>query len=216
MRTLRYALGAAVLGVVTTLVIPPAAHASGETMDGGCFLIAVNGRGLTNFTMAGVIGDLSVTRDSTGPTSATVTCWVVINGNEASGSRHSYSGTAVQAGADHVGFSLVGSSDRISLCQQVTYMSGATAQSCRQLDGLVSASSSALQTLVCPLLVALGVATGGGVAGVAEIGPDGDLYTVDRSGLLGPTLLFDCPPYATDLPWNAVIGLPPPLPGGAI
>ena len=206
-------LGASVLGILGAVSPAASANTAGDTIHGGCHFFTNEDQTVTNGENQGVIGDSSVTTDPSGaPTGATVTCYIKVNGVEAAGTRHSYSGLGVQAGSDQITFA-AGPTDTVLECEDVTYADGTTepedcpAATQQQIppQQVIDLLNSVFDTLnnfeiqnvdpvVCPVLVQLGAATGGGVPGVLEIHADGDVYVADPLGL-GLNPVYDCPPY---------------------
>jgi hypothetical protein len=193
---------------VSTLAAPTAAQAEfGDLIEGGCFFDTVDNPPPDGDVKQGVIGDLSVT--TKGPlTGATVSCWIEVNGLEAPGTRFSYSGYGVQAGADPISF-VAGVGDPYWMCQSVVFADGTSQSDCANggpaqippqfvidilnadvwpiVDPLVV---STVDPLVCSVLVPLAGSYPGGIT----IAPDGDIYVADPFGLdLSP--YYDCPPY---------------------
>lgn len=190
------------------LVVPePAGAAPTDLIVGGCGWEFAQPPGEPG-TYVGIGYDASVTTDPTGvPTDATVSCWVVVNGVEAPGTRFSYSGLGVQSGVDHFTFA-AGDTDWFDLCESVTFADGTT-----QLHGACfdqnfqlppqvildvldivngdvdNAFVSVVDPAVCPALVRLA-----GTYGPVTIAPDGDVNVPDPLELFdGP--VYDCPPY---------------------
>lgn len=193
---------------VGALALPPAANAvTADVIHGGCGYNTDQNATLTGGQNAGTIYDLSVT--TTGdtpprPIDATVSCWITVNGVQAPGTRFSYSGAGVQAGADHISFATT-DGDRIDMCQSVAYADGTTDTQCpvpvddslppqRVIDALNNAFGllndalvSFVDPVLCPVLVSLS-----GTYGPVTIAADGDVYVPDPLGLIGPA--YDCPP----------------------
>jgi hypothetical protein len=206
-------VGASALAILGAVSPAASANAAGDTTHGGCFFNTDENALATNGQNQGAIGDLSATTDPSGaPTGATVTCWIEVNNVEAPGTRHSYSGTGVQAGTDQITFT-ASDTDTVTECMTVTYADGTTEpEDCpgattlvlppQQVIDLLDSVFTTLENeeialvdpVVCPVLVTLGQATGGGVPGVLEIRADGDVYTADPLGL-GINPVWDCPPY---------------------
>jgi hypothetical protein len=135
-----------------------------------------------------------------------------VNGVEQPGTRLTVTGTGPVVGQQQITFA-AGDADQVNECQQVSFADGSTWTAA---DGNVGVDCPAateitippqavidlLNTLfitvidptICPVLVTLGQLTGGGVAGVVTIGPDGDLSIADPLGL-GINPIEDCPPY---------------------
>jgi hypothetical protein len=199
-------VGAATLAILGAVSPAASANAAGDTTHGGCFFNTDENALATNGQNQGVIGDLSATTDPSGaPTGATVTCWIEVNGVEAPLTRHSYSGTGVQAGTDQITFT-ASDTDTVTECMTVTYADGTTEpEDCPGATTLVIPPQqvtdllndlfiNTIDPIVCPVLIQLGQALGGGVPGVLEIGPDGDVSIADPLGL-GLNPVYDCPPY---------------------
>lgn len=208
----RVLLAALALGV-SAAVLPaaPASAALGsDSIQGGCSFDTDQNAILTGGRNAGQISDLSVTTDATGaPTFATVSCWIIVNGVEAPGTRLSASGFGVQAGVATISF-VSGDADWVGLCQQVEYGDGTVDTQCPIyqdpnfppqsvidiLDAVFGAVNSAfvayVDPVVCPVLVQLAGSYPGGVT----IAPDGDVFVSDPLDLFGGSPVEDCPPYA--------------------
>jgi hypothetical protein len=194
----------AALGLSASLLAAPAAQATtADTIHGGCFDDTVSGPS-NDGVATGVIGDLSVTTDSSGALiGATVTCWIEVDGAEAPNTRFSYSGPGVQAGSNPISYTS-SSADRVTTCQAVAYADGSSEASCTPVTvvpiappeccDLVGTVFEILATYVdpaaCPALAGLAGSYPGGIT----IGPDGDVYVPDPLGL-GVNPIYDCPPY---------------------
>jgi len=198
----------AVLAVGLSMVGGATAHAAGpNVVHGGCFLEQIGTDGLSGDTHAAIIGDRSVTTDASGlPIDATVSCWVAVNGAEAPGTRFSYSGPGVQAGADRTSY-VAGFTDTVSLCQSVAYADNTTDSTCyvdaspqippqavddfiNYLFTFVDPMPLPVDAIVCPLFGALAGEYPGGLV----IDVTGDVTVPDPFG--GGTIrLYDCPPY---------------------
>jgi hypothetical protein len=207
MRTTVKAAWAATAVTFLTLVAaaaPASANATGDRTRGGCFFDTDENDFLTSDVHDGVIGDLSVTTDPAGlPTGATVTCYLEVSGVEAPGTRFTYSGTGVQAGIHRITFTDP-VYDNVDECEQVTYADGTTEPLfCPPIDSIqfppqfifdaLDEAKALLAPIVCPVLVSLGEATDGRIAGAIRIDPDGDLYLAKP---IGPAYyrVYDCPP----------------------
>jgi len=208
----RVLLAALALGVsAAVLPVAPASAAFGsDSIQGGCSFNTNQNETLTGGRNAGQISDLSVTTDATGaPTFATVSCWVIVNGVEAPGTRINAAGIGVQAAVATVSFA--SDDDWVALCQQVVYGDGTVDTDCPidhdwnlpprsvidildAVFGVVNAAFVAyVDPVACPVLVQLAGSYPGGVT----IAPDGDVHVTDPLNWLGETLVQDCPPYAT-------------------
>lgn len=196
----------AVLAIGLSMVGGATAHAAGpDVVHGGCFLQLTGVGRLSGDTHAAIVGDGSVTTDASGvPIDATVSCWVTVNGVEAPGTRFSYSGPGVQAGADRTSY-VAGLTDTVSLCQSVAYADNTTDSTCyadaspqippQAVEDFINVLLSfidpiPLDPIVCPLFGAVAGEYPGGLA----IDVTGDVTVQDPFG--GETLrLYDCPPY---------------------
>lgn len=213
----RVLLAALALSATAIAVPAPASAASGsDTVRRGCFFDTDSQATVTGGQNVGVIGDVSVTTDGSGaPTFARVTCWIIVDGVEAPGTRITASGTGVQAGATTVSFA-AGDSELVQLCQQVVYGDGTIDTQCPIPLGdqnwppgwfvdtvsavldvvnsvgaeLTAAEVAYVDPVVCPVFAQLAGSYPGGVT----VAPDGDLYLPDPLDLwIGP--FWDCPPY---------------------
>jgi hypothetical protein len=163
----RILIAAVAFGMVAFVV--PSASAGASSPDhiwGGCFL-DVNQSDPQH--MSGVIGDVSATVDASGaPTAATVSCSVVVNGVEAPGTRFSYSGNRVQAGADAVSFAAT-DSDIYWMCEQDVFADNTSVTKCPSIQDAQLPPQDVVELLnilfydadpiVCPELKALAAAT---------------------------------------------------------
>jgi hypothetical protein len=121
---MRKVLHVLIVGTATALAIgAPAAHASGDTITGGCYDHTVIDPILTNGLHEGVMGDSSVTQDSSGPVFATVTCYIQVNGVIHPGAYATYTGTGSQSGSMQIAYA-AGPSDVAELCQDVLFADG--------------------------------------------------------------------------------------------
>ena len=201
MRTSPRHLAAIVIATTAMSVVAPMTTAGadpGDTVQGGCFFNTDENQTVTGGANVGVIGDASVTRHASGlPSNATVSCWIEVNGVEASGTRITESGTGVQTGVQQIAFAAT-PEDAIAECQQVTFEDGSTwaggpfgtNPDCSGLN----AQGGLLDPTVCPVFITVGQVTDGRIFGVIAIGADGDLSVADPIGP-GYTKVYDCPPY---------------------
>jgi hypothetical protein len=193
-------LGVAAAGLVT--VVAPVAHAAGDTMAGKCFFNTDSNRTATGGAEAGVIGDLSVTRDGAGePTAAVVSCKIQVNGVDAPNTTFSYSGIGVQAGTDQISFDDEDGTLPVALCQRVVYADGTdSGWTCEEPttinwppqvwdDPINDLFYDVIDPTICPYL-----AQHAGNYVVFTIGPDGDVSVLDPFNL-GLNPVEDCPPY---------------------
>jgi len=92
-------LGAAACAATAMAAPPTAAAAGADTLDGGCLVVAADVDSLTNFVTQGLLVDASAAQDGAGdPNAATVTCWMRVNGFEASGTRFTTKTTSYRSG----------------------------------------------------------------------------------------------------------------------
>jgi len=202
-----------------TLVTPvTSAHADpGDTLSGGCGMYSEGGGGF-NAAQQGLIYVSSASREASGtPSGATVSCWIDVNGVPYAGTTITASGNGEQSGAAQINYR-ASDTDSVTLCEQVTFFDGSfwvgrdgTNPDCRAVNAVefppqvvadtvntVVAEVGILQQTVidpilCPILVTLANATGGGVLGV-HIHPDGDVWLPQALGG-GESQFYDCPPY---------------------
>lgn len=120
-------LGAVVAMVVTATGATTAAHADqGDTLRGGCGFDTNQQDTLTNGQNQGFIYVLAESQEASGASStATVDCWIDVNGYEQPGTRFSITGDGVIIGQQQISFSSV-DGDTITECQRVTFADGST------------------------------------------------------------------------------------------
>ncbi len=196
-------------------MLAPAAHAAADTIDGGCFILAVDLDSVTNFVTSGFLGDVSVTRDGAGlPTGATVTCWIEINGIESSGTRFAATGPGVQAGLIQVGF-VRGDTDSIAVCERVAYADGTASATCAPPPDeqgvppqlLFDAAHGAFESVVDPVLCPVLASQAGEYPGGLAISSTGDVSVTDPLDVAGTVVAHDCPPYGPQpTPGLVVVG----------
>jgi hypothetical protein len=97
--------------------------AAGDTITGGCFADVDRHSTLTNGQNQGILGDLSATRDVNGPVSATVTCFIEVNGVEPPDIAVIATGDGVQANSAQISYA-AGTTDVVELCQDVQFADG--------------------------------------------------------------------------------------------
>jgi len=117
-RTLRVAIPA----VALTLVAGTSASADpGDTLKGGCGFNTNSQPTLTGGENVGVIYELSLSRHASGlPSTASVACWIEVNGVEAPFTRISASGFGVQEAEALISFT-AGPTDTVVECQSVSF-----------------------------------------------------------------------------------------------
>jgi len=199
----------ALAALAVSMSVAPSAHADGsDVIHGGCDFGTVHNSATGEDV--GTISDRSVTTDASGaPIGATVTCWIEVDQAEAPGTRFSYSGTGVQAGANPISF--VAGDGWVRVCQAVTYADGSTeptscpdptviqippqiCEGCSLIDILLRALDDVLIDDVDPALCPVLAQHSGSYPGGITIAPDGDVYVPDPLVLFaGP--VYDCPPY---------------------
>jgi hypothetical protein len=120
---------AAIVATVLTLVAAGTSSAradEGDQLKGGCGFDTNSQPTLTGGQNVGVMYEASVSLHASGlPSTATVSCWIEVNGVEAPGTRTSQSGNGVQEGEATLSFTASGN-DQVQLCQQVTFADGST------------------------------------------------------------------------------------------
>jgi len=189
--------------------LPPVheTNAAGNSIFGGCFFVAIRSADITNFATEGFEGEVSVTTDSSNrPTTATVTCWIDVNGLKQPNTTITATSTGVQVAVPAQIAVVAGDSDIISECEAVTYADFTTQPTTctpateSQLppqavyDALNLVLADFVDPIVCPELVNIGIRIHGGIPGVLTIGPDGDVSVIDPFGD-GINPIYDCPPY---------------------
>lgn len=189
--------------VAGATVAPTAANATAaeDRIRGGCGFVSDDTVAFATGqeTFHGVIDDVSATTTRLLPTDATVTCWIDVNFVEAPGTRFSYSGFGVQAGADRISYTAA-PGDIVVECQSVTFADGATQTGCPAALGpfilpppvvtdLIDDSWAwVISPVACPLLADLA-----GTYGPVTVAADGDIYVPDPLGV-GLNPVVDCPP----------------------
>jgi hypothetical protein len=193
---------AAIAGVGFFAVGATAAHASGDTIVGGCFASTAVNSIATNGQNVGAIAIAAITRDDSGPESARVDCWIDVNGVELPGTKLSSTGVGVQLAQQQISYSSFGV-DRVELCEQVYFWNDGfdTGPICQPsvirvvvptpnpvVGPLNRIFPDTIDPRLCPELAALA-----GTYTDLQITPSGDVWFNDPFGLVG--LVYDCPPY---------------------
>ncbi|MDQ1747339.1 MAG: hypothetical protein QOD07_1602 [Frankiaceae bacterium] len=184
-------------------------NSAGDTIHGGCFMVAVEDPTSPD-TYHAEVGDASVTTDAKlVPTGASVTCNIDVNGIDDIDQPHFTGAQGVQGGAETEIF-VAGVGDAVLLCETVLYADGTTQpkvctpvtdgpevppQAIADLlpptaDLVRSVLHSEADPLACPVLASFA-----GSIGPFTIGPDGDVYAPDPLDL-GLNPVYDCPPYS--------------------
>jgi len=207
----------ALAATVVTLAGPAvSAHADfGDTFKGGCGFVTAQDGVVTIGSNVGYIYNLSVSEEQSGlPSDATVSCWIAINGNQATNPLTVTDDTVpgVEAGEKQISFIADGFDALIQLCQQVTFRDGSTwvapdgstGTDCRDIGeaqvppqpiiDLLPGLKQAADIAVCPVLVTIGNATGHRVLGAVFVNADGDIYLAQPVGTSN-IWVYDCPAY---------------------
>lgn len=118
---------AACVAIAITALVGPVIAASadqGDTLKGGCGSNTTENSILTNGQNQGVIYVAALSQEATGlPSTATVSCWIDVNGVEQPGTRITSTGSGVIAGQQQISFSSV-VGDVVVECQQVVFADG--------------------------------------------------------------------------------------------
>jgi hypothetical protein len=206
------ALAASVLAFVTPMT--SASADQGDTLKGGCGFNTDEQATATNGQFQGVEYVLAFSQEAAGtPSTATVSCWIDVNGVEQPGTRITATGNGAIAGQAQISYSAV-DGDAVNQCQQVTFADGSTwtasdgnvgtdCPAATQVTIPPQAVIDAINTVIdavngvliadvdptiCPVLVSLA-----GNYGPVTIAADGDVTVNDPLGLVGK--VYDCPPY---------------------
>ena len=204
------------LGSVATAVMVmglPMTSASadpGDAIHGGCSFNTDSNQTATQGQNEGVIDATAIllTSANTPDAGASVHCKIQVNGVDAPGTQLDVSANAagIVQGQAQISFDDQDGTLPSALCEKDDWGDGdTTGWVCRAsivvqippqevIDLLDALFIGTIDPLVCPVLVQLGQATGGGVPGVLEIRADGDVYVADPLGL-GLNPVDDCPPY---------------------
>jgi hypothetical protein len=98
----------------------------GDTLRGGCGFDASQDATVTNGQNVGVIYVTATSQEASGvPSTATVNCWMDVNGVEQPGTRITVTGNGAIAGQQQISFT-AGDGDTITECQQVSFADGST------------------------------------------------------------------------------------------
>src|SRR4029077_6182139 len=98
----------------------------GDTLRGGCGFNTTQQQALTNGQNQGVIYRAATSHEASGlPSTATVSCWIDVNGVEMAGARITVTGNGAIAGQQQISFTST-AGDTINECQQVTFADGST------------------------------------------------------------------------------------------
>ncbi|MDQ1683920.1 MAG: hypothetical protein QOC82_657 [Frankiaceae bacterium] len=180
-------------------------NSGGQTTHGGCFFVSIEQPILTNGVDVGIIGLASTATDArNNVVSATVKCFIRVNGVPIPGTVVADSDSDVQVGLRQMVFDEQRGTLPVALCEDDTIGGTALPEQCiaaidldvppqQVFDALREAGFSTDPGL-CPVLKSTGDAIGGGIPGVLEIRSDGDVYAADPLGE-GYNPIYDCPPY---------------------
>ena len=123
-RTLRVAISAVALTLVAAST--SASADPGDHLTGGCGFNTDSQATLTGGQNVGVIYELSLSQHATGlPSTASVACWIEVNGVEAPFTRISATGTGVQEAEALISFT-AGPADTVLMCQSVSFADDGT------------------------------------------------------------------------------------------
>jgi hypothetical protein len=199
------------MGLVTPLT--SASADQGDTLKGGCGFNTDENAVATNGANQGKIYVAAVSQEAAGtPSTATVSCWIDVNGVEQGGTRLTVTANGVIAGQQDITYSSV-TGDSVNECQQVTFADGSTwtakdgnvGTDCPAateitlppqavidaLNAIFDALNGVLSLVdptICPVLASLA-----GTYGPVVIDSTGDTWVNDGLGLIGK--VYDCPPY---------------------
>lgn len=126
MRRKTWIAGAATAVALVAQGTAAMADPGGDQLYGGCGLSVVPGNPVTPDRSNGTIYNVSAALDESGnPTTASVSCWVEVNGVEAPFTRINTGGFGVQEGSLSTAYTAT-ATDTVSLCQQVSFLDGST------------------------------------------------------------------------------------------
>lgn len=167
---------------------------------GGCSMVAVadpmgatSGPGTFHGVMTVSLAAYSTGEPDTDPVSATVQCYVIVNGWTQFGSLMTRSGAGVVTGAAAIFYTRLNLTDDVRVCTLVDYTSDPTPTtvSCQGVTTFEMPPpivSDVLDSLVCPVF-----ATVPGQLGPLVIDPQGDVT-------INGARFWDCPPKDAQLP----------------
>jgi hypothetical protein len=207
--------GVAAAVMVMGLPMTSASADPGDTIHGGCSFNTDSNQTATQGQNTGVIEAtaISLTSANTPDAGASVHCKIQVNGVDAPGTQLDVHANAagIEQGQQQITFDDQGGTLPSALCEKDDWGDGdTTGWVCQAsteitlppqividllntvIDTLNSAVLSQIDPTICPLLQAVGAATGGGVAGVLVIDGQGDVYI---NGPLALGKVYDCPPY---------------------
>ena len=211
MKTAKKAAFSALAATVVALAGPATlAHADnpGDTLTGGCGFNSGENQVATNGQNEGVIYVAAASQDGSpaAPSGATVSCWIDVNGVQATPTLTTH-GTGAIANAAQISYSAV-TGDQVTECQQVTFDDGSpwvgpdgTNPDCPAATSVdfpppavqgaidtviatintVLALTDAINPIICPIFAALGPQN---IAGIVTISSNGSLDIADPVGLI--------------------------------
>lgn len=218
-----------VLAATAMSFVTPLASANadqGDTLKGGCGFDTNQQATVTNGENQGEIYVTALSQEASGtPSTATVACWIDVNGSEQPGTRLTVTANGVIAGEQQISYSSV-DGDIVTECQQVTFADGSTWTAADgnvgvdcpaatevqippqavidlintvfdTLNGVFASLNPILESTVDPLVCPVLASLGPqSVGGIVTIGADGDIDVQDPLGVLIVNV-YDCPPYRT-------------------
>ena len=218
-KTMLGVLAASVLAL--GLPMTAATADSSDTRHGGCFFNTDANQTVTQNENQGVIGvdAVMITPANTPDALAEIDCKIQVNTADAPGTEIDVKANAggVVQGQQQIIFDDQGGTLPSALCENDISGDGSSSGWVCQgstevqippqvildlidtvfntLDGL---EVQFVDPVVCPLFQQLYTLTGGNVAGIVSIKPEGDVTINDPLGLIGP--FYDCPPYGNLFP----------------
>jgi len=213
--------GVAVAIMAVGLPMTSASADSSDTRHGGCFFNTDANQTVTQNENQGVIGvDAEmITPANTPDANAEIDCKIQVNGADAPGTEIDVHANAagVVSGQQQIIFDDQAGTLPSALCENDISGDGSSSgwvcegsmtitippqvvldlldTIFNTLDGL---EVQFVDPTVCPLFQQLYTLTGGNVAGLVTITPEGDVTINDPLGLVGP--FWDCPPYGNLFP----------------
>jgi len=204
--------GVAVAIMAVGLPMTSASADSSDTRHGGCFFNTDANQAVTQNENQGVIGvdAVMITPANTPDDKAEIDCKIQVNGADAPGTEIDVHANAagVVSGQQQIIFDDQAGTLPSALCENDISGDGSSSGwVCRAsmtitippqvvTDLLDTLFITVIDPTVCPLLVDIHNATGGGVQGVLYIASDGDVLVADPLNL-GLNPVDDCPPYGT-------------------
>ncbi|MDQ1686591.1 MAG: hypothetical protein QOC82_3328 [Frankiaceae bacterium] len=203
-KTLLGGVAAAVL--VMGLPMTSASADPGDTITGGCHFHTDAQQQATQNQNTGVIEASAVMRTSAGlpDAGAWVHCKIQVNGVDAPDTQLDAPANAagIVQGQKPISFDDQNGTLPSALCEKDdwgdTDTSGWYCRASIEIQvppqEVIDLLNNTVDPIVCPVLKTIGQQTGGNIAGVITIGPDGDVSIPDPLNL-GINPVYDCPPY---------------------